>query len=120
MHTGSKFKVTRFSFQIKIEDSYNGERNFKFYPRLYVRSFFLLKLPVKTCSRLFVAFRLVHLENAINPASPRQQISMIPLLISGRRFPRSLSRGISLDAKLYEQVYRVRFYPIVSDRENGE
>lgn len=68
MHTGSKFKVTRFSFQIKIEDSYNGERNFKFYPRLYVRSFFLLK-PVKTCSRLFVAFRLVHLENAINPPS---------------------------------------------------
>lgn len=69
----------------KIEDSYNGERNFKFYSRSY--ALFLPLKPVKTvpASRLFVAFQLVHLENAINPASPRQQISMIPLLISGRR-----------------------------------
>lgn len=90
----------------KIEDSYNGERNFKFYSRSY--ALFLPLKPVKTvpAPRLFVAFQLVHLENAINPASPRQQISMIPTVNFGETWRRfhilslSLSRGISLGAKL--------------------
>lgn len=86
---------------------------------VHTRSFFLLNLSKLFPPRVYLSrlFQLVHLENAINPASPRQQISMIPLLISGRRgddSTYSLSLSFSrnfIRCKIIGISVSRRFYP---------